>query len=303
MALNVLITGGTGLIGTRLTEMLLEKGYEVSYLSRRDEKIPNVKVYQWNPAKGELDHEALENADFLINLAGAGIADARWTAERKKEIIQSRTLGISLIANRLQSRRFKMKAFLGASAIGFYGADTGDEPLDETHTSGLDFLAHVTRQWETASELIENVGIRAVTLRIGIVLSTKGGALPKIALPVRYGVGSPLASGKQWTSWIHIDDLCQLFIAGIENADWNGTYNAVAPNPVTNADFTRQIADVLKRPLWLPNVPSFILFLIYGELARVVLGGNYVVNQRLKQTNFKYQFENVKDALKHLLTA
>ncbi len=303
MKQNVLITGGTGLIGTRLTEMLLEKGYEVSYLSRRNETIPNVKVYQWNPAKGELDHEALENADFLINLAGAGIADARWTAARKQEIIQSRTLGLSLIANRLQSRRFKLKAFVAASAIGFYGADTGDEHLDETHRSGLDFLAHVTRQWETASELVQNVGIRTVALRIGIVLSAKGGALPKIALPVRYGVGAPLASGQQWTSWIHIDDLCRLFIAGIENPDWSGTYNAVAPKPVTNAVLTRHIADVLKRPLWLPNVPAFILFLIYGELARVVLGGNYVVNQRLQLTNFKYQFENAENALKHLLMA
>jgi uncharacterized protein len=299
---TVLITGGTGMIGRRLTEMLLEKNYQVAYLSRRKENIPNVTVYRWDIDKGYIEDQALETADYIVHLAGAGIADARWTAKRKREIVESRTKSIELIAKELQSRPFKVKACVAASAIGFYGADTGNEHLNESHPSGTDFLAHVTRSWEQASELMDNVGIRTTKLRIGIVLSNEGGALPKIAAPVRLGAGAPLASGKQWHSWIHIDDLCRMFIAALETNTWSGIYNAVGPQPVTNAELTRQIANVLNRPLLLPNVPAFVLKLAYGEMSEVVLGGNYVLNQRIKQkTDFQYIFDNLKDALKDLL--
>jgi len=162
MTQTVLITGGTGMIGRRLTLFLLERGYQVAYLSREYVQIPNVKVYHWNPEKGLIDEEALENADYLVHLAGAGIADQRWSDRRKQEIINSRTKGIELIARVLQSRPYQLKAFVGASAIGYYGANTGNKPLTEETPSGTDFLAHVTRHWENASELIDNVGIRTV---------------------------------------------------------------------------------------------------------------------------------------------
>ncbi|WP_428662637.1 TIGR01777 family oxidoreductase [Runella sp.] len=302
MSKTVLITGGTGMIGTRLTALLLEKGYEVSYLSRKKKNIPNVKVYTWDVAKGIIEEEALAKADYLIHLAGAGIADGRWTNERKQEIITSRTQSIELIARHLQGRPYKLKAFVSSSGIGFYGANTGDTKLTEETRSGTDFLAHVTRSWENASELIHNVGIRTTKLRTGVVLSMEGGALPKIAMPIRWGVGSPLGSGKQWLSWIHIEDLCAMYIEALENEKWSGIYNAVAPTPVTNEELTRQIAGILKKPLWLPNVPSFALRLVFGQLADTVLGSNFVVNHRIaKATNFTYSFKSVSEALQDLL--
>lgn len=302
MSKTVLITGGTGMIGSRLTTLLLEKGYEVSYLSRKKEPIPNVKVYKWDVTKGIIEEEALAKADYLIHLAGAGIADQRWTRARQQEIITSRTQSIELIARHLQGRPYKLKAFVSSSATGFYGANTGDIRLTEETRSGTDFLSHVTRSWENASELIQNVRVRTTKLRVGVVLSTEGGALPKIAAPIRWGVGSPLGSGKQWVSWIHIEDLCKMYIEALENEKWSGIYNAVAPTPVTNEDLTSQIAKVLKRPLWLPNVPSFALKILFGQMADVVLGSNYVVNDRIaKTTDFTYSFESVSAALQDLL--
>ncbi len=301
MAQTVLITGGTGMIGKRLTTLLLEKGYNVAYLSRKKEAIPNVQVYKWDIAKGFIEEEALAKADFLIHLAGAGIADQRWSAARKQEIITSRTQSIELIARHLQGRPYKLKAFVSASGIGFYGSDTGERHLTEETRSGTDFLAHVTRSWENASELIHNVGVRTTKLRTGVVLSKEGGALPKIAQPVRWGVGAPLGSGKQWVSWIHLDDLCRMYITAIENEKWHGVYNAVGPSPVTNAELTRQIAKALKKPLWLPPVPAFALRLWFGQLADVVLGGNYVINHKVAHINhFNYQFNTVSEALEEI---
>jgi uncharacterized protein len=301
MSKTVLITGGTGMIGRRLTQLLLEKGYKVAYLSRKQESIPNVTVYRWDIDKNWVDDRALVNADYIIHLAGAGIADARWTDKRRQEIINSRTKTIEFIARELQGRSYKVKAFVSASAIGFYGSDTGNKQLTEQTPSGSDFLAHVTRHWENSAELIDNIGIRTTKLRIGVVLSNEGGALPKISMPIRWGIGAPIGNGNQWMSWIHLDDLCSLFIAALENDKWHGVYNAVAPTPVTNTELTRQIANMLHRPLWLPAIPAFALRLVYGEMANVVLGGNYVVNHRIRtETDFIYQFENLQSALHDL---
>ncbi len=302
MSKTVLITGGTGLVGSRLTELLLAKGYQVSYLSRRKEIIENVKVYRWDIPKGYIEDGALETADYIVHLAGAGIADERWSDQRKQEIIESRTKSIELIAKELQSRPFKVKACVSASGIGFYGAGTGNEHLDETSATGIDFIAHVTRSWEASVELIANVGIRTVKLRTGIVLSEKGGALPKMAQTIRLNIGAPLGTGKQWISWIHIDDLCEMYLSAIENINWNGNYNAVTSNPVTNLDFTRQISEALNKYLWLPHVPAFSLKILLGEMSELILGGNYVLNNRVKtETNFQYQYPNIKLALTNVL--
>ena len=304
MAKNVLITGGTGLVGTRLTELLLQKGYTVSYLSRSAGAPiqPGVRVYNWDIDKGELDAEALLEADSIIHLAGAGVADQRWTSERKQEIMTSRTASAGLIAAKLKTVRHQVRAFLSASAVGYYGADTGRQIMTEESPSGSDFLAEVTRRWEKAADAIAQLGIRTVKLRIGIVLSGQGGALVKIAQPVRLGAGAPLGSGKQITSWIHVDDLARLFVYALENESMQGIYNAVAPNPVTNEELTHLAAKVLNKPLWLPKVPAFAIRLAMGEMAEIVLGGNHVLNGRIaRETAFTYRFTEAEKALQELL--
>ena len=301
---TVLMTGGTGLIGTRLTELLQKKGYQVAYLTRGTEKkIPaGVKTYRWNIAGNQLDDAALLEADHLVHLAGAGIADARWTDERKREIIDSRTKTIELIANRLAVLPHKIQSFVSASAIGYYGADTGSEWISEQYTPGLDFLADVCVAWEAAADQVAALGVRTVKMRTGIVLSDQGGALPKLTAPMKFGMGAPLASGKQYQSWIHLDDMARMYLEALENPAWSGAYNGVAPHPVTNADLTKAAAEVLKKPLWLPHVPEFSLKLAFGEMAVVVTGGNYILNQRVRlETDFKYEFPYLKPALEDLL--
>lgn len=304
--MNVLITGGSGLVGTRLTEILLERGFTVSHLTRKvEEKTMGgkpLKTYVWDIKKGVIDEKALLEADYLVHLAGAGIADENWSNERKKEIIESRTKSIDLIVNKLKILPHKIISFASASGIGYYGADTGNEHISEQHTPGTDFVADCCIQWEAAADKIQALGIRTVKLRTGIVLSEKGGALPKLTQPVRWGVGAALGTGKQWQSWIHLDDLCEMYIKSLTDQQMTGVYNAVAPNPVTNRDLTNMSAQVLNRPFWMPSVPKFALKLVFGEMASIVLGGNYVLNQRIKQeTDFDYKFVEVKGALEDLL--
>ena len=302
----VLLTGGTGLVGTRLTGLLQQKGYAVAYLVRgetgQDRIPPGVKTYRWDVKRGQIDEQALRTADHLIHLAGAGIADARWTDERKKEVLESRTESARLLADTLGKLDHRPASFVSASAIGYYGADTGAEWMSEQYTPGLDFLAEVCVAWEAAADRVAALGIRTVKLRLGVVLSEKGGALAKIVAPVRYGIGAPLGSGKQFQSWIHLDDVCRLFIEAMENETWSGAYNAVGPHPVTNEELTKTAAAVLHRPLWLPHVPEWGLRAWFGEMAVVVTGGSYVLNQRIRlETDFQYQFPELKSALDDLL--
>ncbi len=309
--MNVLITGGSGLVGTRLTEILIARGFSVSHLTRKVAGVDTshggvgakpVKTYLWDIKKGIIDEKALLEADYLVHLAGAGIADENWSEERKKEIIESRTKSIDLIVSKLKTLPHRLISFASASGIGYYGADTGNEHISEQHTAGSDFVAGCCIQWEAAADEIQALGIRTVKLRTGIVLSEKGGALPRLTQPVRWGVGAALGTGKQWQSWIHLDDLCEMYIKSLTDQQMTGVYNAVAPNPVTNYDLTKISAQVLKRPFWMPNVPDFALKLVFGEMASVVLGGNYVLNQRIMQeTDFDYKFVEVRKALADLL--
>jgi hypothetical protein len=308
MAQTVLITGGTGSIGRRLTQLLQQEGYQVSLLSRatsgRSPKpISGVHVYQWDIKKGHIDPQAIATADHIVHLAGEGIADERWTSTRKNEILASRTQSTELLTQALATNPHKVQSFVGASAIGFYGGDTQDRPLTETSEGGSDFLAQVVRAWERSEDQLASLGIRTVKLRIGVVLMAEGGALPKLVQPVRLGAGAPIGSGQQYISWIHLDDLCRLFIEALKNPSWQGVYNAVAPNPVTNETLTQTIAQVLHRPLLLPNIPAFAIKLLYGEMGIVVTGGNYVINKRIAdETDFRYQYVELKKALEELLT-
>ena len=241
MAENVLITGGTGLIGRRLTEILLQEGFSVSHLSRSGKNLNGkIKTYHWNPAKAELDDESIQHADYIINLAGSSIADGRWTAKRKEEICNSRVAGARLLAGRLKKLNHPLKAFISASAVGYYG-DTGSNWLDEEQLQGSDFLARVCAGWESESLTIAGLGIRTVICRIGIVLAREGGALPEMEKSMRFGVAAYLGSGEQYYSWIHIEDLCRIFLYAIKNEKMSGVFNAVGNNPVTNKELVAAI--------------------------------------------------------------
>lgn len=301
MSKTFLITGGTGLVGTRLTELLLEKNHSVRYLSRSSGTKNGIKCFQWDINKQTIDKEAFEGVDFIIHLAGAGVADKSWTTDRKKEILQSRTKSTQLLKSTLESVDHKVTSFVSASAIGYYGWDTGGVWVKEGSRFGDDFLATVTKAWEEEVDQVASLGIRTTKLRIGIVFSEKGGALYEIAKPIKLGAGAPLGSGDQYMSWIHIDDLCNMFIHSAEHAEVEGVYNAVGPNPEINKNITKEAAKVLKKPAFLPNVPAFVLKIMLGKRAAMVLGGSRVSSEKIEATNFKFQYPDLKPALVNLL--
>ncbi len=300
MTKKILITGASGLVGKRLTERLLQKGYQVSHLGR-SKSTATVPSFIWDVDKGVIDPKAFEEVDTIIHLAGAGVADKRWTASRKKEILESRTKSTALLFNSLKKEKNSVKTFVSASAIGYYGFENSNEVFTEESKPGSDFLAQVTKQWEDEVEKINTLGIRVVKLRIGIVLSDKGGALAEMVKPIKWGVGSPLGNGRQYLTWIHLDDLCEMFIQAADDQKMNGVYNAVGPEWVTNAEMTKAIATVLRRPLWLPPVPGFVLKIILGEMANLVLNGSKISSAKIQQAGFKFQFTKLEDALKNLL--
>lgn len=301
MPKNILITGGTGLVGTRLSEKLLEKGYNVSLLSRQAGE-GRIRKYRWDLKTHYIDEQALAQADCIVHLAGAGVFDKRWTPAYKKEIMDSRVESTRLLAEKLASAAHHVASVICASAIGLYGFDTGSEWQTEEAPQGQGYLAEVTANWEKAAQAIEATGVRTAKIRIGIVLSDKGGALTEMSNPVKFGIGSPMGTGQQYVSWIHIDDLCDMFIYAIENNSMVGAYNAAAPEPVTNKMLIHEIAAVLKKPLWAPNVPGFALKLIVGgEASAVLLGGNRVSPKKVQDQGFKFKYNTLKPALEDLL--
>jgi len=283
-------------VGGYLTQLLLNKGYVVSHLSREAGNNPKVKTFLWDIHKGQIDEKCIDGVDTIVHLAGAGIADKHWTDKRKKEIIESRTKSIGLIYSLLQSKPHQVKSVISAAATGYYN-DRGDELLTEESKPSNDFLGNCCVQWEQAVDKGEELGLRVLKFRTGVVLTNKGGALPKLAMPIKLGLGSPLGSGKQWIPWIHQQDVIDLYFYGIENAGLKGVYNMVAPNPVTNKQLTQSVAKKLKRPLWLPNVPAFVLKLLLGEMSTIVLGGSKVSAQKIEATGFKFSFPTIEAAL------
>lgn len=274
------------MIGTRLQQLLRARGYRVTVLSRKKTQGPD--RFYWDPGQGFLNIDAL-SADHIINLAGAGVADKKWSAKRKAVIIQSRVDSADIIYKKLTELKRYPQTYLSASAIGYYG-DRGDELLTEDAAKGTGFLAETTERWEQAADRFEKLGIRTVKFRIGVVLAQKGGALEKLALPIRWMAGAPLGSGKQYMSWIHIEDMCAMFLTALENKKWNGVVNGVAPEPVTNQEITKRIAKILDKSLYLPNIPEFALRLAMGEMADIVLESTRVSATRV-QTEFAYKFQ------------
>jgi uncharacterized protein len=296
---NILITGASGLIGTRLTEMLTDRGHRVSHLGR-SKKAGSVPSFIWNIDHGTVEENALTNVDTIVHLAGAGVGDKRWTGKRKTEILESRTRSTRLLFNALKKGNRKVESFISASAIGYYGFES-EALITEQHPPGTDFLASVTSQWEQEVDKLNDLGLRIVKFRIGIVLSEKGGALRQMATPVKLFAGAPLGSGNQYVSWIHLDDLCNMFVKAIEDLTMHGAYNAVAPNPVSNRELTKEIASVLKKPLILPPVPKFVLKVILGEMADIVVTGSMISAEKIIKAGFQFQFTRVEDALRNLL--
>lgn len=299
MSKNILITGASGSIGKRLTGLLLDKGYKVSVLSRNHSKNQAVETYIWDIDKGIIDEHCIDGVDTIVHLAGAGIAEKRWTESRKKELIDSRTKSIGLIYDLLRKKEHQVTSVVSASAIGYY-SDRGDELMTEASTPNNDFMAHCCVEWEAAVDEGEKLGLRVVKFRTGVVLDKAGGALPTLAKPIELYVGSPIGSGKQWVPWIHWIDVADMYLYGIENTAIKGIYNMVAPNAATNKQLTQAVAKQLHKPLWAPNVPAFVLKLLMGEMSTIVLGSTKVSAQKIQDAGYTFKFADLPAALKDI---
>ncbi len=297
---RVLITGGTGLIGGHITAKLREMGTEVAYLSRMPSHVSRIPAYEWDTEKQLIDAECLKDTETIIHLAGAGVADQRWTPDRKETILQSRTKSTALLHKLLKENKHNVKTVVCASAIGYYGYSNGEWKNEESGPAS-DFLADVTKAWEDAEDRLAETGVRVVKIRIGIVLTMEGGALKELARPIQWWAGAPLGSGDQYMSWIHIDDLTNIFIHAMEHDEMEGAYNAVSPNPVTNEEFTKAVARKMNKPLILPNVPPFALKLMIGEMAEMLLGGSKISSEKIQKTGFEFKYPRLQDALIDLM--
>jgi len=298
---TILITGGTGLVGRFLCKKLKDKGYSVAILGRTCQKNGETPTYSWDIDKNEIEKEALEKADYIIHLAGANISESKWTAKRKKLIIDSRVKSAQLIFEKLKENTNQVKAFISASAIGYYGTISTDKIFSETDPPANDFLGETCRQWEQSADRFEELGIRAVKIRTGVVLAKHGGALAKMITPIKLGIGSTIGNGRQYVPWIHIEDLCDIYIKAIEDTQMNGAYNAVAPDHKTNRDFTETLAHVLRKPFWFPNIPAIVMKIIFGKMSVMLLKGSRVSSEKITNAGYKFKFPNLKGALVNLL--
>jgi uncharacterized protein (TIGR01777 family) len=302
MKKNVLITGGTGFIGKHLTNLLVKNGFSVSILSRnKKQNSVDVSYYIWNVSTGFIDEEAVLKADFIIHLAGENIADKRWTKDRKESIVQSREKSVALIYDVLKKNHKKVEVFVSASGIGIYGAINGDEICTENTLPADDFLGTTCQKWEAAANTIASLGIRVVKIRTGLVLGKGDGFLKKLIPIFKLRLGSALGSGKQYMSWIHIDDLCSIYIEALNNVQMIGAYNAAITDNTTNTIFSKTLAKIYGYSIWSPNVPAFLMKIVMGEMAQIVLTGRRVSSEKIEKLGFKYQFKTLENALRNCL--
>ncbi len=302
---TILITGGTGLVGSALTKALLQKGHRVIILTRnnsRKQPDQGICYANWNVEKQEIDVSALQQADHIVHLAGAGVVEKSWTDKYKKEIVASRTESSRLIIDTLKNNNNSVKSVISASAIGWYGPDKEPVvPFSESHPADGHFLGETCRLWEESIEPVVALGKRLVKLRTGIVLSNEGGALSEFKKPIRFGIAAILADGKQIVSWIHIDDLCRLFMYAIENEDLQGSYNAVAPQPVSNKTLTLTLAKIMRGKFFIPfHVPAFVLQIMLGQRSIEVLKSATVSCKKILDTGFAFRHNDIETALKDL---
>ena len=305
---TVLITGGTGMIGKKLTELLMDRGYQVIILSRKSgvrSQERSITYANWDIENQTIDMDAIQKADYIIHLAGAGVADKRWSAKRKKEIVDSRVKSSALIVKALNGIPNKIKAVISTSAIGWYGADSKDSlqnGFDEEANADTEFLGSTCKAWEESIEPVEKLNKRLVKLRVGIVLSNTGGALKEFRKPIQMGIAAILGNGKQIISWVHVDDLCNMFIYAMEHEEMNGVFNAVAPNPVSNKIVTLTLAKIMKGRFFIPvYVPSFLLKIMLGEMSIEVLKSATVNSNKIKKAGYVFLYPTIENALKQLL--
>ena len=292
---NILIAGGSGLVGRRLSALLLEKGYVVSWLSNSGVKADGITVFQWQPELGKMDVRALENCDAIINLSGANISEP-WTREHVKKIINSRTQSATCLITALKENINSVKVLISSSAVGYYG-DRGEELLTENSATGKGFLAETTVQWENA---YQSSNVRTILFRIGVVLSRHGGALKEMSKPLPFGLCPILGSGKQFVSWIYVDDLCLQLIHGIENENMKGIYNAVSPAPIKFREFMYILRQQINSWSIEIPIPTFFMRLLMGERSSLVLNSTNVSAEKLEKSGYIFQFPTLASALKNL---
>ncbi len=289
---KILITGGTGLVGNRLTQLLTNKNHEVVILSRNPRKE---NEYKWDISTNYIDKEALVDIDYIIHLAGAGIADKRWTNKRKKIIIDSRVQSTNLLYHKIEEFKIDLKGFVSASGIGYYGAKTSETTFEETDKVGTDFLADVCQKWEQVAHQFSSRDIPVTILRMGIVLAKKGGALDKMRTPII----SPLGSGKQYLPWIHIDDLCNMYISAI-NGNLIGIFNAIAPEHHTSISFSKILAKSIKKPFVNIGIPKIMLKMLFGEMSIILLEGSKISAKKIEKSGYSFRFKTLTKALNNL---
>ena len=299
---SVLITGGSGLIGKHLTTFLLDAGYKVSHLSRNGDLSGKVRVFLWAPEKKFIDPEALEGIDFIVHLAGANIGEKRWTRKRKEEIFKSRVDSARLLHSTVVARGIRLKAFISASATGIYGSETSQKIFNEEDLPANDFLGYVCNKWEESADRFSNSGIRTVKIRSAVVLEKNDSALSKLMMPGKLGFLIQSGNGLQYVPWIHINDLCDIYMKAIEDSGMNGAYNAVAPQYVTHRDFMNVLAKVMKLPVLSVPIPGFVLRAILGELSDVILKGSRVSSEKIMNMGYQFLFSTLEDALTNVIT-
>ena len=297
---KVLITGGTGLVGTHLGRKLQELGYEIAILSRTKRNVNKVQTFFWDYNKNEIDKDAINTSDYIIHLAGENLGERRWTSKRKQLIFNSRIKSAELIYNNLDKGNNRLRAFITASAIGYYGAKTYDKVFSETDPPADDFLGQTCKKWEQVADRFADIGIRTVKIRTGVVLAKQGGVLPKIIIPIKLGIGSAIGDGNQYLPWIHIDDLCSIYVKAIEDTQMSSAFNAVAPEHKTNKQFIETVARNLDRPLWFPKIPAIAIKVILGKMSEMILTGSRISSDKIKNSGFVFRYPNLESALKQL---
>jgi uncharacterized protein (TIGR01777 family) len=298
---SVLISGGSGLIGRYLTSSLQAAGYQVSHLSRNANKGERIRVFRWDPEKGIIDPEVFEGIDFVINLAGANIGEKRWTKSRKEEIVKSRVESTRFLHKIIIDNGIRIKAFISASASGIYGSVTSDKIFIENDPPAEDFLGYTCKRWEEAADLFDSSGIRTVKIRTAVVLEKTDSALSKLMKPGKFGFLIQTGSGQQYMPWIHINDLCNIYLKAIEDPEIKGAYNAAAPQHITHKDFMAILAKVMNIPVLPASIPDFILRAALGEMSDVILKGSRISSEKIIKAGYRFHFNQLEDALNNVI--